>query len=46
MSRIFKRRNVEYTNEFRLYLSMPLSSEDTDLLEWWKTNKMQFPTLF
>lgn len=45
MSRIFKRRSVEYTNEFRLYLSMPLSSEDTDPLEWWKTNKMQFPTL-
>ena len=45
MSRIFKRRNIEYTEEFSAYLSIPLSDENTDPLEWWKVNKVQFPNL-
>ena len=45
MSRVFKRRNIEYTEEFSAYLSIPLSDENTDPLEWWKVNKVQFPNL-
>ena len=34
MSQIFKRRRVEYDDEYKLYLSLPLSDQDTNPLEW------------
>ena len=45
MSHVFKRRNIKYTDELSLYLSMPLSDENTNPLEWWKVNKVQFLNL-
>ncbi|CAB5351889.1 unnamed protein product [Rhizophagus irregularis] len=45
MSRVFKRRNIEYINEIQTYLSLSLMNEETDPLEWWKVNESQFPHL-
>ena len=45
MSRVFKRRNIEYVDEYQVYLSLPLVDENADILEWWKTNQHQFPNL-
>ena len=45
MSRIFKRRHIEYVDEFKVYLSLPLVNETIDPLEWWKINHSQFPNL-
>ncbi|CAB4377037.1 unnamed protein product [Rhizophagus irregularis] len=45
MSRVFKRRNIEYIDEIQTYLSLSLMNEETDPLEWWKVNESQFPHL-
>jgi len=45
MSHIFKRRCVEYDNEYKLYLSLPLCDEDINSLEWWKDNQSKLPNL-
>ena len=34
MSHIFKRRHIEYVDEFKVYLSLPLVNETIDPLEW------------
>ena len=45
MSRVFKRRNIEYVDEIQAYLSLPLVSEKTNPLEWWQINESQFSYL-
>jgi hypothetical protein len=45
MSRIFKRRNVEYVDEIQTYLALSLLDEKANPLEWWKINESQFPHL-
>lgn len=45
MSQVYKRQHIDHTNEFKIYLSLPLCDEDTDPLTWWKSNQLQFPTL-
>ena len=45
MSRIFKRRNIEYTDEIQSYFSLSTVDEKTDPLQWWKVNTSQFPHL-
>ena len=45
MSRVFKRRNIEYVDEIQTYLFLPLASEETNPLEWWRVNESQFPHL-
>jgi hypothetical protein len=36
MSRVFKRRRVEHSDELQIYLSLP---QVDDPLEWWKNNQ-------
>ena len=43
MSRVFKRRHIEY--EYNIYISMPLSDENIDPLEWQKDHEAKFPNL-
>jgi hypothetical protein len=45
MSRVFKRRRVGHSDEYKIYLSLPRIDESADPLEWWKNNQQQFPTL-
>jgi len=45
MSHIFKRRNIEHTNEIQSYLALSVADINTDPLEWWKVNESQFPHL-
>ena len=45
MSHIFKRWRVEYDNEYKLYLSLPLCDEDINSLEWWKDNQFKLLNL-
>jgi hypothetical protein len=45
MSRVFKHRRVEHSDELQIYLSLPQVDENADLLEWWKNNQQQFPNL-
>ena len=45
ISCVFKRRHIEYIDEFKVYLSLPLVCENINPLEWWKINHSQFPTL-
>lgn len=34
MSRVFKKRHIDYTDEIQVYLSLNLSDKNTDPLEW------------
>jgi hypothetical protein len=45
MSQVFKRRHIEYLDEYKIYQSLPLSDQDTNPLEWWKQHQSQFPNL-
>ena len=45
MSRVFKRRHIEYTDEYKVYISLPLADENTNSLEWWKAHQLKFPNL-
>src|SRR5437868_2782009 len=45
MSRLFKRRNVEYVDEIQTYLSLSVADENMNPLEWWRVNESQFPCL-
>jgi hypothetical protein len=45
MSSIFKQCRVEYDDEYKLYLSLPLADQDTNPLEWWKNNQSNLPNL-
>ena len=44
-SKLFKRRHVERQNELQLYLSLPCTTEEINILEWWKMNEQQFSKL-
>lgn len=45
MSRVFKRRHIEYANEYNAYISLSLADENTNSLEWWKAYQPNFPNL-
>jgi len=45
MSRVFKRRHIEYADEYKVYISLPLADENTNSLEWWKAHQLKFPNL-
>jgi len=45
MSRVFKRRHVEYDDEFNLYINSPTANDNINPLEWWKINEIQYPGL-
>ena len=45
MARVFKKRHIDHTDEIKVYLSLNLSDENTNPLEWWRVNQSQFPNL-
>ncbi len=45
MKRVFKRRHIDYINEFMSYANLPAYSGDLNPLEWWKINETQYPNL-